>query len=91
MSDEAAEILALKAVAFIIQNDELRDRFMALSGIDEGMIKNAVQDKVFLASVLEFFVNFEPDLIVFAESEDISPDVVINAWRSLGGGAGQDW
>ncbi|WP_262695567.1 DUF3572 domain-containing protein [Kordiimonas aquimaris] len=91
MSDETAEILALKAVAFIVQNDELRDRFMTLSGIDESMIKNAVQDRVFLISVLEFFVNFEPDLIAFAENEDIAPESVTGAWRALGGGVGQDW
>lgn len=91
MTNETAEILALKAVAFIIQNDDLRDRFMALSGIDEGMIKGAVQDRVFLTSVLEFFVNFEPDLIAFAENEEIAPESVTNAWRTLGGGVGQDW
>ena len=91
MLDETAEILALKAVTFVISNDDLRDRFVALSGIDEGMIKTAVQDRVFLISTLEFFVNFEPDLIAFAKEEGIPPESVTTAWRTLGGGTGQDW
>ena len=91
MFDETAEIIALKAVGFVISNDDLRDRFMALSGVDEEMIKTAVHDRTFLISVLEFFVNFEPDLIAFATKEDIPPESITKAWRTLGGGTGQDW
>ena len=91
MHDETAEILALKAVTFVISNEDMSDRFMALSGMDESAIKTAINDRLFLINILEFLVNYEPDLISFANNEDIEPELVTKAWRVLGGGTGQDW
>lgn len=91
MIDETAEIIALKAISFVVTNDDLRDRFIALSGMDEAEIKIAVNDRVFLINILEFLVNHEPDLIAFAEEENMPPESVTRAWRVLGGGTGQDW
>ncbi|WP_374764981.1 DUF3572 domain-containing protein [Yunchengibacter salinarum] len=91
LSMEQAEALALEAVGFIFAEDMLKDRFLDLSGLDAAAIRAQVQDRDFLASVLEFLVNFEPDLIAFSAHAGQSPGHVVAAWRRLGGGAGQEW
>lgn len=91
MIEETAEILAYKAMGHIMSDDSLRDRFLAMSGFDENTIVQSVQQRHFQISVLEFFVSFEPDLIVLAETENIPPQDITKAWRTLGGGVGQEW
>lgn len=91
MDNEAAQALALQCVVFILGEDALRDRFLALSGLDGADIKSRVQDTEFLASILEFLISFEPDLIACADALEEKPETLVTAWRALGGGEGQEW
>lgn len=91
MDNETAQALALQSVAFILEEDTLRDRFLALSGLDGSDIRVRVQDQEFLASILEFLISFEPDLIACADALEEKPESLVAAWRSLGGGKGQEW
>lgn len=87
----AAETIALGALSFIVAEDDLRDRFLALSGMDSDSMRQRISDPVFLVSILDFLIAHEPDLIAFATAQDIAPDLVVKAWRQLGGGIGQEW
>ncbi len=89
--DDNAFSLAFKAVGFILEDDTLRDRFLALSGLSPDEIRASLQQPNFLASVLEFLISHEPDLIAFAEKSSEDPQTIVAVWRSLGGGAGQEW
>lgn len=91
MDNETAQTLALQSMAFILQEDTLRDRFLALSGLGGDDIKARVEDQEFLASILEFLISFEPDLIACADALEEKPESLVTAWRSLGGGKGQEW
>ncbi|PCI59600.1 MAG: hypothetical protein COB37_11180 [Kordiimonadales bacterium] len=91
MLPETAYSYAFAAIGHIMQNDDLRDRFMALSGLSPEDIKESIEDPAFLASILEFFINHEPDLINLAEDKNVAPEAIVKAWRSLGGGVGQEW
>ena len=82
---------ALNAVSFILAEDALRDRFLALSGLAPDEIRARIQEPDFLASVLEFLISHEPDLIDFSETINERPETIVAAWRHLGGGAGQEW
>ncbi len=91
MSIDQEEIIALQAVGYILQQDTLRDRFMALSGVDVDELRRSLGEQGTLASVLEFLINNEPDLIDTADALDIKPERIVAAWRALGGGKGQEW
>lgn len=91
MQQEVAFSHALKAITFILADDVLRDRFLALSGLSPEEIRASIQRPDFLASVLEFLIGHEPDLLAFAEATEEKPTNIVAAWRQLGGGEGQEW
>ena len=89
--DNNSMAVGLQAVSYVISEDTLRDRFMAVSGVDSESIRERLSEPDFLVSVLDFLIQHEPDLIDFAESSKLPPEQVVGAWRSLGGGIGQEW
>ena len=91
MPPEKAQTIALRGIAFIFAEDALRDRFLALSGVDGMDIKTRIEDPAFLASTLEFLISHEPDLIACSDAIGETPEVLVRAWRALGGGEGQEW
>ncbi|MDO9306529.1 MAG: DUF3572 domain-containing protein, partial [Mesorhizobium sp.] len=60
---ESAEALALRALGFVAADPELLPRFLAISGIDAGAIRQAAREPGFLAGVLQFIVAHEPTLM----------------------------
>jgi hypothetical protein len=86
-----AEAVAISALSFIVSEDDLRDRFMALSGIDSTLMRDSITDLAFMVSVLDFLIGHEPDLMAFSTAHDIAPEHIVKAWRMLGGGVGQEW
>lgn len=91
MTPDTAQAIALKGAAFIFSEDALRDRFLSLSGTDGSDIRARIEDADFQASLLDFLISFEPDLIACAEHIGEKPETLVAAWRALGGGAGQEW
>ena len=91
MTSETHEIIAIQALGFVLNQDSLRDRFIALSGVDAAQLKDMLSDHAALASILEFLISHEPDLIAAAEDQSAKPEDLIKAWRALGGGKGQEW
>jgi len=83
--------IALAALSFILEEDALRDRFLSLSGMSPEDLKAGLENKDFLASILEFLIQHEPDLLAFAEHQNEKPELIVQAWRKLGGGMGQEW
>lgn len=91
MTPETAQAIALNSAAFIFSNDDLRDRFLALSGTAVDDIRSRIEDTDFQASLMDFLISFEPDLIACADHLEEKPETLVSAWRALGGGAGQEW
>ncbi|MCJ9429232.1 DUF3572 domain-containing protein [Kordiimonas marina] len=92
MISEQAQSLALSAVVFILAEDALKDRFLALTGLDGDSLRARIGDRDFLLSTLDFLMGHEPDLLAFAAHVDEKPETVIAAWRALGGGiSGDEW
>jgi hypothetical protein len=91
MQIDTAKLLAIEAVTYIFSHDELRDRFLSLSGLSPADIKAELENADFLQNILDFFIQFEPDLLDFAAHQKIAPENITMAWRALGGGKGQEW
>ena len=84
---EAAETLAIQALAFLAGEPESLGRFLAITGIGPDEIRNAAREPHFLAGVLDYLASDEPLLIAFATQIGIDPADVVRASAVLGGQA----
>ncbi|WP_163269788.1 DUF3572 domain-containing protein [Chelativorans alearense] len=90
MHQEQAEAIAIQALSFIASDSELLPRFLALTGIEAGQIRQAANEPGFLAGVLQFVLAHEPTLLAFSEQSGVPPQDVAAAHRQLPLGDG-DW
>ena len=84
------ETLALLALGHVVGDETLLPRFLALSGIASDALRGRAQDPVLLGAVLDFLLAHEPDLIAFAEAQNLPPTAIARARRALPGGAVDD-
>ncbi|MHA6642073.1 DUF3572 domain-containing protein [Mesorhizobium sp. A623] len=80
---EEAEALAVNALGFVASDPELLPRFLAITGIEAGSIRQAAREPGFLAGVLQFILAHEPTLMRFAEETGTPPAAVGKALRAL--------
>lgn len=73
LSSEEAEVISLKALAFLANDGERLGRFLALSGIDPADIRAAARNPQFLAGVLNHLLQDESLLLTFTADEDLDP------------------
>ena len=86
MTVDAAQSLAIDALAYLSNTPDLMQRFLALSGIEAAHIREAAREPHFFAGVLKFFLAHEPTLLQFCEAADIPPQSVQAAFAALPGG-----
>jgi Protein of unknown function (DUF3572) len=82
---EAAEALAIQALAFFAAEPERLNGFLAASGISTDQIREAAREPNFLAGVLEHMLGDESLLIAFAQSAGLDPADIARARKALGG------
>ena len=87
---QAAEQLAIQALAFLAGDAEQLGRFLALTGLGPETIRAAAtaRDSQFLAGVLDHIAGDDGLLTAFAEHVEVAPDRVMQARAVL---AGQAW
>ena len=82
-STDEAETLALKALEFVIADQELQNQFLSSSGMSAKAIHDSIQDTSFLGGVLGFLLGRETDLVRFCEKYQIDPAKPSNARDTL--------
>ncbi len=82
---DAAETLAIQALAFIAEEPESLSRFLAASGLSVEQIRAAARQPGFLAGVLDYMLGDEKLLLAFAQSAGLDPAIVARAANALGG------
>ena len=80
---EAAEGMAVAGLGFIAADPVLLPRFLALTGIEAGQIRQAAREPGFLAGVLQFLMAHEPTLAAFCEASGNDPAHVAAALAAL--------
>ena len=80
---EAAQGVAIEALAFIAGDPDLLPRFLSLTGIEASAIRAAAREPGFLAGVLQFVAAHEPTLLAFATHAGLRPEAVAEAIRTL--------
>jgi hypothetical protein len=91
MSQSAAEALAISILAWISQSPDLMDRFLALTGLTAGTIRQAAGEPGFFSGVTTFLMNHEPTLSAFCAECDKKPEEVVACHRFFSGENGDVW
>jgi hypothetical protein len=83
---EAAETLAIQALAFIVADSARLDRFLALTGLDPTRIRASAQEPQFLAGVLDYVSGDDRLALEFARHAAVDPRDIAGACAALGRG-----
>jgi hypothetical protein len=86
MTQPAAEILALKGLAFLVNAPDSLERFLALSGTSGVELRARAEEPEFLAALMDFILTDEPLLTAFCEAESVDAQTIHSARRALPGG-----
>lgn len=86
MGRDDAEALGIRALAFVAGDPDLLPRFLSITGIEAGRIREAAREPGFLAGVLDFILAHEPTVIAFAADSGLDPASIAAARRALPGG-----
>ena len=85
MSEDEAQRIAIGALAHIAADEALLTRFVSVTGIEPGAIRQAATQPHFLAGVLDFLLGHEPDALDFAARFGVPPEDVGRARLALSG------
>ncbi|MDT0682857.1 DUF3572 domain-containing protein [Roseicyclus sp. F158] len=91
MSQDSAEILAIRALGWLAREDDLLDVFLGSSGLARDELAEGAADPEFLASVLDFVMMDDAWVMRFAEAENVAPETLRLARSELPGGALPEW
>ncbi len=80
----SADVLALNALVWVLQEPDRADRFLALTGLQGDDIRGRISDPALLAAVLGFLEAHEPDLVACARGLDVTPAALLGARDVLG-------
>jgi hypothetical protein len=80
-----AEILALKALAYLAHSPDDLERFGALSGVTLADLKARADDPEILAAILDFILVSDDLITGFCETVEIDPRELHAARRALPG------
>ncbi|MDI7864380.1 DUF3572 domain-containing protein [Rhizobiaceae bacterium n13] len=76
---------AIAVLAWLASEPEMLSRFLALSGIEPGQMRGAVNDPGFLAGMLDFLMAHEPTLMAFCAATETLPETVVASWQHFSG------
>ncbi len=82
---DAARGTAIQALAYLAENMERLEPFMAITGLEPRGLRAAAADLGFLAGVLEYLTSNEKLLVDFAGSAGINPAEIVHAREALSG------
>ena len=78
-----ADVLALNALVWVLQEPDRADRFLALTGLNGDDIRGRITDPALLDAVIGFLEAHEPDLVACARALEVEPAVLISARSGL--------
>lgn len=90
MTMQSAEILALDALRFLAADTERLGGFLAATGTGPADLKELAGDPVFLGAVIDYMMQDESLIFLFAESADVAPEALQAARRALPGDTSHD-
>lgn len=91
VSQETAETLALRALEWLIGNDELLPVFMGATGAGIDDLRTGAGDPAFLGAVLDFLLMDDQWIIAFCDLHAVPYERLMHARAALPGGDVAHW
>lgn len=91
LSPDAAETLALQALAWLVANDDLLPVFLDATGASKADLRDQAGDPAFLGSVLDFLMMDDAWVIAFCDAHTIPYERPLFARAALPGGEQVNW
>lgn len=91
MQSDEAEATALRALAWLMAQDDLRGAFMGAAGVAEQDIRTGASDPAFLAGVLDFVMSDDRHVIAFCDNAGLPYDQIMVARHHLPGQSEPHW
>ena len=86
LDKEKAETIALQALSFLAQDEELLEQFMTQSGLTPDQLKERFKDPELLGGILDALLSSDEALLKFCSLCSLSPETIVLARRALPGG-----
>jgi hypothetical protein len=83
MDRDAAETIALQALAFLAEDPERLARFLLASGLDPSDVRARAATPELQCAILEYLANDESQLLVFAANCQVAPESIAPAIAAL--------
>ena len=91
MQQEAAELIAVKALGWLAGNDDLMPVFLGATGSSADDLRQQSSDPAFLISVLDFLAMDDAWIMAFCDENSLAYEVPMQARQALPGGAQVHW
>ena len=91
MSPEQAEMVALKALGWLVGNDDLRDVFLGATGASAEDLRAQATDPAFQASVLDFITMDDAWVMGFCDAAGLKYEDPMRARQALPGAEQVHW
>lgn len=91
MGEEQAEKVAINALAWLANNDDLMPVFLGATGSSAEDLRAQASDPAFLISVLDFLLMDDAWVVAFCDSEALAYDMPMRARHALPGGGEVHW
>ncbi len=88
---ETAEIVALRALAWLVADAELVGLFMGQTGADAADLRAAARSPGMLLEVLEFVMQGDERVLAFCRAAELPPEAPAAARARLAGRGGTHW
>jgi hypothetical protein len=91
LTRNAAETVALKALGWLVANEDLLPVFLGATGASEADMRRAAGDPEFLGSVLDFIMMDDAWVIAFCDAHTLPYERLAEARQALPGGEAVHW
>ncbi|MBB4007620.1 DUF3572 domain-containing protein [Allorhizobium taibaishanense] len=81
VTKDHAEQTAVAVLAWLAGEPDMLARFLSLTGVEPGQVRDAVNNPDFLAGLLDFLMQHEPTLLDFCNATQTPPQDVISAYH----------
>ena len=90
-TQEAAEVLALQALAWLAGNEDLLPTFLGSTGASEADVRAGASDPAFLGAVLDFLMMDDAWVMQFCDAHGVAYARIMPARAALPGGEQVHW
>lgn len=91
MNADQAQVLALRALGWLAQDEDLMGRFLGLAGTDIDTLRAQADQPETLGAVLDFLLSDEAAVRAFCTDQGYPPTAALQARAALPGGQEMNW